>query len=327
MLFNRWLYRSTIVRKQLTSPRLKAWRLPVGSALAVLAVAYGTYNLTGLRHATDELSPLYFIRYKITQHKDIDSCHFLLELSPLKGQKVNLWSTLKNEFIWSIEIKQPEIMITRRYTPLPMRLKGNNVELLSQGDNNDGRLLLYVKEYNTGELTRWLSSLPTGHIVEVRGPFVDYQLIESGRYDQINFFTAGTGVTIALQFLLNKQNDLSCPKVKWFHSCNTIADLGPLTKLMDTHMAENCNIRLQILQSSLNEDLRSPSMEAFQAIPMFHPLSQNNGILSKRAFSFVCGPEEYIATVAGNIFYPYQGPIGGILKLKGWPSDNVRKLS
>lgn len=81
------------------------------------------------------------------------------------------------ENLWSVEIKQPEVMVVRNYTPLPLKFNpaSKEIEILKDGDNADGKLSFYIKKYENGEVARWLHHLPKGHIIEIRGPFIDYE--------------------------------------------------------------------------------------------------------------------------------------------------------
>lgn len=67
-----------------------------------------------------ELSPTHFTPYKISYRQDIDASHYLLELTPSNPQKTNIWEQIPRNVIWSVEIKQPEIMVVRNYTPVPL---------------------------------------------------------------------------------------------------------------------------------------------------------------------------------------------------------------
>lgn len=172
---------SRITRRLHKSPRKSSFSknfFITGCLLTVGAVSsYLTYRYTSERENKHELSPSYFVKYKISHKRDIDSSHFLLEVTPLFKQKVNIWSLMTAENLWSVEIKQPEVMVVRNYTPLPLKFNpaSKEIEILKDGDNADGKLSFYIKKYENGEVARWLHHLPKGHIIEIRGPFIDYE--------------------------------------------------------------------------------------------------------------------------------------------------------
>lgn len=59
--------------------------------------------------------------------------------------------------IWSIFIKDDDIQVERPYTPL-------------EGVDEEGHMLFWIKQYEKGEVGRWLHSKKVGDTVEIRGP-------------------------------------------------------------------------------------------------------------------------------------------------------------
>jgi len=54
-------------------------------------------------------------------------------------------------------IKDDDIQVERPYTPL-------------EGVDEDGRMLFWIKQYEKGEVGRWLHSKKVGDTIEIRGP-------------------------------------------------------------------------------------------------------------------------------------------------------------
>ncbi|SCV06141.1 LANO_0H23002g1_1 [Lachancea nothofagi CBS 11611] len=298
-----------------------------------------------------ELSPDYFTKYRVSHNAKLDSEHFLMELTPLKPQRVNLWSATTSNKLWSVEVKQPEIMVVRNYTPLPLKVTTDKkVQVLPDGKFESGKLLFYLKKYRYGEVARWLSELPEGHIVEVRGPFVDFELppfeekrdrsflwddnakLQSEQFLQqpydIAAFTAGTGIAPIMQLLL-KENPFP-GRILMFHSCHADSDLGPLRHLLDK-LQDYHRAKLYLFESQRANDLRKISDEVLKLIPSpmaYHagPFVGLNSSISP-ILSLVCGPDSYITTVSGVKYDLSQGPIEGLLGQKGWNNSNVYKLS
>lgn len=321
------------------------------SALASGSAGYYYYyeNYFGV-----ELSPDHFTKYKISYKKDIDSDHYLMELAPLKPQKKNLWSELGSSKLWSVEIKQPQIMVVRNYTPLPLKRTGEDeLQVLKDCDNAQGKLFFYMKQYKNGEVARWLNRLPEGHVLEVRGPFVEYEFPElkdeirrdrsflwegkniqktdAFRYQpfDISMYTAGTGVVTALQLLLTESPFRG--KIELFHACKSVKELGPLEPLLYT-LKENGRVDLKLFESSKGTGIKNHLSEVLDMIPKPFPYFGEVQFKSiekdfKPVLSLVCGPQEYITTIAGVKYDLAQGPVGGLLAKKGWTSENVYKLS
>lgn len=323
---------------------------------AIGASTLGYYCHSVLRQENvQELSPNHFVPYRISHKTDVDSSHFILELTPLQKQNVNLWSQMGSEHLWAIEIKQPEIMVVRSYTPLPLQFDEDHQKLkaIPDGSNGDGKFILYVKQYGNGEVARWLHRLPLGHTIDVRGPFVEFELptyeeeISRNRdflfHDQLSsiedkfkyqpfdiaMFTAGTGIVSALQLLLT-ESPLRGKMYLWY-SCGSIDELGPLKPFL-YKLHRYGRIDLQMLESSKESNPVERLHKIWERIPLPTNYSgpSNYGGPNKIAgpvLALVCGPEKYITDIAGPRINLAQGPIGGMLKAKGWNERNVYKLS
>lgn len=171
--------------------------------------------------------------------------HFIIELtknnlpeihSSMKVSPRSMWDGHK---LWSIEIMQPEINIVRAYTPLPLYVASINPITeepflkIIETEKEEGKMLLYIKKYDQGEMGRWLFNRPLLSEIKVRGPYIDYQIPFSPindeqperetlknlpskikpekaypetsiKLDNLSFFVAGTGITPALQMLYSR---------------------------------------------------------------------------------------------------------------------------
>ncbi|KAF8472464.1 hypothetical protein BDZ91DRAFT_715117 [Kalaharituber pfeilii] len=103
------------------------------------------------------------------------------------------WKEYWPRGVWSVELKQPDLMIARRYTPLPplrelalaeqARLGGDEgteplvIETGSGtgGKSDEDELRFFIKLESQGEVSRWLFGLPVGTIVYLRGPGWEYE--------------------------------------------------------------------------------------------------------------------------------------------------------
>lgn len=220
--------------------------IPILAALGGIAWALYAYKYFISDESSDEshLDPSHFVTFKLTYKEQLTDDLAVIELSPkyetfrkVLKQKGGLWNGKK---LWSVEVKQPNIQVVRRYTPLPMyymqyKDEDSNTKALLRllgSDDDDGRFTLLVKRYEDGEVSRYLSGLSTGSEVEIRGPFVGYKFpytpIDSTdprdpmedlpsrilpeyphpegipEPDNVAFFGGGTGIAPILQSLFSK---------------------------------------------------------------------------------------------------------------------------
>ncbi|EJS41748.1 cyc2p [Saccharomyces arboricola H-6] len=344
--------KSSFFKKFLTTSSLVTTAL-IGS--------YLSYTYFKEKQNKHELSPFHFVKYKISHKQNIDSSHFLLEVTPLTKQKVNIWSQMTAENLWSVEIKQPDVMVVRSYTPLPLKFHpiSKEMEILKDSDSANGKLSFYIKKYENGEVAKWLNHLPKDHVIEIRGPFIDYEFPhlpnESKRsrdclymndcdkkssnndehlkfiyqpYDII-MFTAGTGVVAALQLLLTESPLRG--NMKLFHTSENIQQLGPLYPILLRLQSSN-RVQLQIFESdkqTRKEILESMEKSISKPYPYksLVPFSDINGHNFEPILALICGPESYIDSISGRKYDLNQGPVKGLLGAKGWNSENVYKLS
>ncbi|SCU93047.1 LAMI_0E13036g1_1 [Lachancea mirantina] len=328
------------------------WTIGLGTVAVAAATATGFMY----HNRTEELSQNKFIKYRVSYNKPIDQDHFFLELSPLKRQKTNIWTDFGANKLWSVEVKQPQIMVARSYTPLPLEHTGNDqLRVLSNNDFGEGKLFFYIKRYSNGEVARWLSGLPVDHIVEIRGPYADYVfpnldeddtvgcdrrfLMEEGdswscnaqylhRPFDISMFTAGTGIVTALQLAL-KPNPFQ-GNIMLFHSCGNLLELGPLANFL-IKLQLHGKLQLHLFESQKNTDLRSNIQQTLSMIPppsVYDPEAPfENRDQFMPVLSLVCGSSGYISTVAGPMHSLEQGPVEGLLKQREWTDENVYKLN
>ena len=73
--------------------------------------------------------------------------------------------------IWSIYIKDDDIQVERPFTPL---------EVIDA----HGRMKLWVKKYEKGEVGRWLHSKKVGDTIEIRGPLRTWSWQEE-KWDEV----------------------------------------------------------------------------------------------------------------------------------------------
>ncbi|ROT39121.1 hypothetical protein SODALDRAFT_332543 [Sodiomyces alkalinus F11] len=154
----------------------------------------------------DQVSPTSFVLTLRPSPSDFPS----LTSSDIASQLADPWRTFD---LWSVEVKQPQLQIAREYTPLPP---------LSSAPDHAAVVRLLVRAVDGGEVSTYLSRLPVGSRVELRGPHGGFDLHSRlGLYGkeeidgvsaaggeepqreqggkQVVFLAGGTGIATALQ--------------------------------------------------------------------------------------------------------------------------------
>jgi len=324
--FTRRLYVTSskpVVSKSFFRSYAKQIKLGIAGTAAATVLGFGYCEYVIHTTWTTELDEDQFTRYKISQRVNVDPHHYFLEAKPLSAQKINIWKKLTSNKIWSLEVKQPEIMIVRNYTPLPLKLTVNKADEyrlqimdIANDDTNEGKLLFYVKNYDNGEVGRWMRNLDVGSRIDLRGPFIEYELNDNTK--NVNMYTAGTGVVAALQILLNNTSGDS-RNFTWIHTSHDMNELGKLYPMM-INLSKSDNINLKLFNNTYSV------RDNIDELMKLTPVNNQNATYNKQFMALVCGPDGFIKTVAGVKINLKQGPIDGILKSQGWSNDNVFKL-
>ncbi|KAF3771006.1 hypothetical protein M406DRAFT_246582 [Cryphonectria parasitica EP155] len=107
--------------------------------------------------------------------------------------------------LWSLEFKQPQLQIARNYTPLPPlpdeedAMTEEEKRMLKVGFC---RLRFYMRRYDGGEVSTYLSRLQEGDEVEIRGPHLGFDIdarLGGDAGGKLVFLAGGTGIAPALQ--------------------------------------------------------------------------------------------------------------------------------
>ncbi|KAI9898555.1 hypothetical protein N3K66_006915 [Trichothecium roseum] len=126
--------------------------------------------------------------------------------------------------LWSVEFKQPQVQISRHYTPLPPPNPATDgYDAGEEGQCEKGELRFYIRAPGAaageagagGEMTRYLLRLREGDRVELRGPHVGFDVLArlggsdnnrggrggmaKGSGGRVVFLAGGTGVAPGLQ--------------------------------------------------------------------------------------------------------------------------------
>lgn len=200
---------------------------------ALYTIYYFSNPDSGTKAGQLLLSPESFTPFVISNKKVVDEDHCIIELAPqnkqdLKAKYFRTSGFWNGNRLWSVEVKQPEIMVVRKYTPLPLEILDSiDGTVLRLSNDDSGKLCLYIKKYAGGEVAKWISKQPVGSVLELRGPYTEFEIpaspvhgkrhkmenlvskIPADLYDtqvvnNMAFYAGGTGVAPALQMLLSE---------------------------------------------------------------------------------------------------------------------------
>ncbi|KAL4723191.1 hypothetical protein ACLX1H_009681 [Fusarium chlamydosporum] len=176
------------------SAPLQARIFPSLIVVGIVLVSGGYYLLTPPSRP-DTLNDITFVPYTITAREAISPTSFVITAVPRTpnpslpylNPSDNRWENP----LWSVEFKQPEVQISRHYTPLPP---------LSSEDPTDGALRFYIRTVGDGEMSNYLGRRRVGDDVFLRGPHVGFELAQRlGEHSRLVFLAGGTGVVPGIQ--------------------------------------------------------------------------------------------------------------------------------
>ncbi|KAF4963534.1 hypothetical protein FSARC_8471 [Fusarium sarcochroum] len=176
------------------SAPLQARIFPSLIVVGVVLVGGGYYLLTPPSRP-NTLNDITFVPYAVTEREAISPTSFVITAVPRTPNPSlpylhpsdSRWSNP----LWSVEFKQPEVQISRHYTPLPP---------LASEDPTDGALRFYIRTVGDGEMSNYLGRRRVGEDVFLRGPHVGFELAERlGEHSRLVFLAGGTGVVPGMQ--------------------------------------------------------------------------------------------------------------------------------
>ncbi|KAB8416326.1 hypothetical protein FH972_024846 [Carpinus fangiana] len=134
----------------------------------------------------------------VASREKFSSTSSILTLTTRFDRKVlfdKLWST----GIWSIEVKQPALQIARSYTPLPPLDPTTSVANTAAKTSALAvkELKFLVRAYPEGEMSTYLSRIPPGSTVNLRGGHMEYVLPDE--VTEVVFLAGGTSIAPAVQ--------------------------------------------------------------------------------------------------------------------------------
>ena len=188
-------FRNAAQTRPFTSSRhwRKKWTRTYTTLFLALTVGFGvTYGYYSYPEAAPGLNRDIFLPFVLKGKTQVSPTSSVFTIGPLSPkQPFHSIDTLREKAILSVQVKQPQLQITRAYTPLPPIASG------SQELSDEPTLQFLVRHEPQGEMSSYLNRLPPDAVVHLRGPNVEYRLPRD--VDRILFLAGGTGIAPALQ--------------------------------------------------------------------------------------------------------------------------------
>lgn len=307
--------------------------------VVLLSGSFLAYRLFYYHPNTDNepLNPSTFVSRKLSLKQAISPTLSIFNLSSAPSDSADgLWT----QGVWSVEVKQPQLQITRAYTPLPP------VKMLEESEgawmNRTKGLRLLIRQEPMGEVSGYIHSLAEGSKVEIRGPRPEFVLPSDVR--EVVFLAGGTGIAPALQVAyalsrraITRVGSYDGPvKMSILWSSRTRDDTGDNAgAALGTFQDRYASIpgQLQALESASrgSKDFRLSTRAFVDDEKSFLDVRELNSVLASsgesegRKLVLVSGPDGFVSHVAGpkalESGVEVQGPLSGLLSRldrRGW---------
>lgn len=131
-----------------------------------------------------------FATYTLAAKERVSSTASIFRLEPKQqSDTYELYKEAWRKGIWNVQFKQPQLQIVRAYTPLP--------PLDDKRKQERGDLRFLIRHDPHGEVSSYLHRLPLSAEIEMRGPYLEYEI--TPEVQEIVFLAGGTGIAPALQ--------------------------------------------------------------------------------------------------------------------------------
>lgn len=339
-----------------------------------------TFKYWALKFLPPRLNADTFSRFQLIRKEQLTSDTFLYRFQyPSESQRwlskllSRLISFEDHEFsedfifptISHIHVKDDTMQILRPYTLIPS--SDCPIEKISSQEfgeetvsfSKDTSVLCFrsptinlaVKTYPKGPLSQFLSRVPEGGFVEMRGPYLTWRYVPD-QYRLISLIAAGTGVAPFYQLLnsaLQEKNETVGSELKskdnyakdktrfslvyYSSSSDSIIlkeELDKLQKLHPDRLSVQYFVSKNIEAESKEADLNSKLSNVFSGRLDFSHLANHlreNQFDPSDSQILVCGPDGFLAQVCGPKNHDgSDGPVRAILGHMGLDSSSVTKF-
>ncbi|KAF7307250.1 NADH-cytochrome b5 reductase [Mycena indigotica] len=286
--------------------------LPLSLALSGLGgiAAYVYLNRT-IEPLPPALNPDQFITLplkKVVPYNH-NSSTFVFELPPKTSSKLPVASCLVVRATDPEALKSNGNPVVRPYTPVETK-------------DNTNELVLLVKKYETGVMSKYMHEMKPGDTLDVKGPIPKFPYKEN-EFDEVALIGGGSGITPLYQVLTHALSSrFNTTKFKLLYSNVTEQDILLREELDALAKKYPSTLEVVYLLDKPGNDWKGPSgfVNADVIKKYVAPPTQ------QRTMVMVCGPPPQVASIAGKKAGMKQGPLGGVLKELGYTEEQVFKF-
>ncbi|KAE9374359.1 ferredoxin reductase-like protein [Stipitochalara longipes BDJ] len=310
---------------QTQSPRLavkssRAWLGWLGGASVLLAIGASLLNSPGDPDGKP-FDPPRFSPFTVVKREVVSPTSVILTVRRYANGTEDLYKDMWDRGIWSVEVKQPELQISRSYTPLPP---------IKPIDYSELRFL--IRKEHKGEVSGYLHRLGLSSQIELRGPHSGFDIPED--VAEVVFLAGGTGIAPALQAAyttLERRNTEARVRIVWSNRWRDDCQGGGQLNRMDHQQLGLVVQELETLQNKhpgrLSVDYLVDQENKFLNQKMITQLTQISGRsnLQGPKLLLISGPEGFVNHFAGPKRWEGgkegQGVVAGVIgnmKLHDW---------
>jgi len=287
-------------------------RHPIISGTVVISsLAFTAYVIASRRYPhSAALSPYRFTQLELisTRHVTHDTRELRLRVHP----PVTPFSPISS--IW---VKDETMQVARPYTPVNEVWQGPLLE----------ELVLLVKIYPDGQVSRHLDEKQFGDAIYVRGPVKTWAYVP-GVWRHIGMIMGGTGITPAYQLIkraLMDSND-NTARISLIYASKSDRDILLQTELEELQRQFPQKLRIRyVVERRYDPDLVLDATLGWVQEEDVKRYMPDPG--DKASVTLVCGPDGMMRHVCGEKpSEGEQGAVKGILGRLGYASGQVVKL-
>nr|GAT59838.1 cytochrome-b5 reductase [Mycena chlorophos] len=225
-------------------------------------------------------------------------------------------------------IRQPLAAGLRRYATEAPKAKGalNPEEFvtlsLKKTKDKTNELVLLIKKYDTGVMSKYIHDLKPGDTLDVKGPIPKFPYKEN-EFEEVALIGGGSGITPLYQVMSHALSSRhNTTKFKLLYSNVTKEDILMRAELDALAAKYPKNVEVVYLLDKPPTDWQGPSgfINADVLKQYVAPASK------ERTMIMVCGPPGQVAAIAGKKDGMKQGALGGVLKELGYTEEQVFKF-
>ncbi|KAJ7070676.1 hypothetical protein C8F01DRAFT_1244387 [Mycena amicta] len=295
------------------APKKKSNLVPMTLALSGLGglAAYMYLNNTLAEPLPAALDPEKFVSLslkKVVKYNH-NSSVFYFDLPPKTSSKLPVASCLVVRATDPQALTSKGDPVVRPYTPVETK-------------DDTGELVLLVKKYDTGVMSKYIHELKPGQSLDFKGPISKFPYKEN-EFDEVTLIGGGSGITPLYQVVAHAlSSKFNTTKFKLLYSNVTEEDILMREDLDALAKKFPKNLEIVHLLDKPSKEWKGPSGFINADIIKKYVASPTQ----QRTMIMVCGPPPQVAAIAGKKAGMKQGALGGVLKELGYTEEQVFKF-